>query len=153
MKKLFTLTMIFGGLLALTNYDALAQHEHGVPAVDHSSTSGTKGSHKAFKNHELHRIFGLSNGTTCNTLFHLHEAQLIKFTLPDLTKVKTIDLPEGAQAQSLRVAGECSDPSRTVLVAVTRKNDNDKYENALLSYSEDLEFISEIVLTHEPVKD
>ena len=83
----------------------------------------------------------------CEFLYLLMENEIQKFTLPNFTLTKSVDIPSGNKGRDITIAGGCSDPNETILVFAKRKGSSS--DRVLLSYNEDLELISQLALDNE----
>lgn len=140
MRKLVYLFIIVS-ITSFVQYQALAQHQgHGT------TTSGSKS-----KAHPVQYQVDVFNAYDCKAVYHLHENEIKKFSLPTLAMVTAITLPEGTKGEVIKLAGTCGDPTQTVLVGVKRKDaSTGKTVDVLQFYDENLQFVGEIVLTHAP---
>ena len=52
----------------------------------------------------------------CNFMYLLTKDKIIKFSLPELTRLSSVDLPLNTEGLEISLAGQCSDPKQTLLV-------------------------------------
>ena len=104
---------------------------------------------------ELESFGNIKTAFDCNFMYLLTKDEIIKFSLPDLTRISSVSLPLKTQGIEIKIAGQCSDPKRTLLVLGNRRLiDRPKRGQGLilLSYSEDLNLITSKDLKDELTK-
>ena len=52
----------------------------------------------------------------CNFMYLLTKDKIIKFNLPELTRLSSVDLPLNTEGLEIKLVGQCFDPKRTLLV-------------------------------------
>ena len=81
----------------------------------------------------------------CNFMYLLTKDKIIKFSLPELTRISSVDLPLNTEGLEVKLVGQCSDPKQTLLV-LGHKALIDRPQRGqgliLFSYSEDLTLTS-----------
>ena len=94
---------------------------------------------------ELKSLEDKKTAFDCNFMYLLTKDKIVKFSLPELTRISTVDLPLKTEGLEIKLAGQCSDPKRTLLV-LGHKALIDRPQRGqgllLLSYSEDLTLTS-----------
>ena len=78
-------------------------------------------------------------------MYLLTKDQIIKFSLPELTRLSFVDLPLNTKGLEIKLAGQCSDPKQTLLVLGHKALINRLQRGQgliLYSYSEDLTLTS-----------
>ena len=81
----------------------------------------------------------------CDFMYLLTKNKIIKFSLPELTRLSSVDLPLNTEGLEVRLAGQCSDPKQNLLVLGHKTLINRPQRGQgliLLSYSEDLTLTS-----------
>ena len=81
----------------------------------------------------------------CNFMYLLTKDKIIKFSLPELTRISSVDLPLNTAGLEIKLAGQCSDPKQTLLVLGHKALINRPQRGQgliLFSYSEDLTLTS-----------
>ena len=94
---------------------------------------------------ELKSLGDKKTAFDCNFMYLLTKDKIIKFSLPELTRLSSVDLPLNTEGLEVKLAGQCSDPKRTLLV-LGHKALIDRPQRGqgliLFSYSEDLTLTS-----------
>ena len=94
---------------------------------------------------ELKSLGNIKTAFSCDFMYLLTKSKLIKLSLPELTRISSVDLPLRTQGLEIKIAGQCSDPKRTLLV-LGHKALIDRPQRGqgliLFSYSEDLTLTS-----------
>ena len=94
---------------------------------------------------ELKSLGDRKTAFDCNFMYLLTKDKIIKFSLPELTRISSEDLPLNTEGLEIRLAGQCSDPKRTLLVLGNKKLIERLQRGQgliLFSYSEDLTLTS-----------
>ena len=65
---------------------------------------------------ELKSLGDKKTAFDCNFMYLLTKDKIIKFSLPELTRISSVDLPLKTEGFEIRLAGQCSDPKQTLLV-------------------------------------
>ena len=90
---------------------------------------------------ELKSLGDKKTAFDCDFMYLLTKDKIIKFSLPELTRISAVDLPLKTEGLEIKLAGQCSDPKRTLLV-LGHKALIDRPQRGqgliLLSYNEDL---------------
>ena len=90
---------------------------------------------------ELKSLGDRKTAFDCNFMYLLTKDKIIKFSLPELIRLSSMDLPLNTKGLEIRLAGQCSDPKRTLLVLGNKKLIERPQRGQgliLYSYSEDL---------------
>ena len=94
---------------------------------------------------ELKSLGDRKTAFDCNFMYLLTKNKIIKFSLPELTRLTDVDLPLNTEGLEIKLVGQCSDPKRTLLV-LGHKALIDRPQRGqgliLFSYSEDLTLTS-----------
>lgn len=88
------------------------------------------------------------SASDCKALYILTGSSIEKHSLPNLQLLLTADLPRDIRGESIEIAGKCGDPTETVLVTGKGKSKRGGDE-FILSYSEDLQLISQLTFTDD----
>ena len=94
---------------------------------------------------ELKSLGDKKTAFDCNFMYLLTKDKIIKFSLPELTRLSSVDLPLNTEGLEVKLAGQCSDPKRTLLVLGHKALINRPQRGQgliLFSYSEDLTLTS-----------
>ena len=81
----------------------------------------------------------------CEFMYLLTENQIIKFSLPELTRIASVNLPLQTTGVEIKLIGQCSDAKQTLLVLGNKKLIERPQRGQgliLLSYNEDLVLVS-----------
>ena len=94
---------------------------------------------------ELKSLGDKKTAFDCNFMYLLTKDKIIKFSLPELTRISSVDLPLNTEGLEIKLVGQCSEPKRTLLV-LGHKALIDRPQRGqgliLFSYSEDLTLTS-----------
>ena len=127
-KRFLELSMIIVAFLSLAfPASSEASRTQGKFGLDFKSLSGKK---TAFD---------------CESMYLLTEDQIIKFSLPELTRTGSVDLPLKTKGVEIKLIGQCSDAKQTLLVLGNKKLIERPQRGQgliLLSYNEDLVLVS-----------
>ncbi|GEM_PF-3094477 len=94
---------------------------------------------------DLKSLGGKQTAFDCEFMYLLTENQIIKFNLPELTRIGSVDLPLKTTGVEIKLIGQCSDAKQTLLVLGNKKLVERPQRGQgliLLSYSEDLVLVS-----------
>ncbi len=86
----------------------------------------------------------------CKAIYILKDKEtgIDKYSLPDLKLVTSVDFPAGTTATDIGIAGECGDPTETILVHVIKNQ-----AVVLQSFDQNLQSTGELTLEQLPQKD
>ena len=115
MKKIFNLILV--GVILFSGFQLCAN-------AHHEDNSGIRDVQDLTKD--------------CKALYVLTKDTVQKFSVPNLTLVKSVNLPSHTRGKKITLAGACGDPTETVLVSANGKG------SVLLSYNEDLQLIAQL---------
>ena len=104
----------------------------------------------------LTSLAGTKTAFDCEFMYLLTENQIIKFSLPELTRTASVDLPLQTTGVEIKLIGQCSDPKQTLLVLGNKKLIDRPQRGQgliLLSYNEDLALVSSKYVKDEFVID
>ena len=90
---------------------------------------------------ELKSLGDRKTAFDCNFMYLLTKDKIIKFSLPELIRISDVRLPLNTKGLEIKLAGQCSDPKRTLLVLGNKKLIERPQRGQgliLYSYSEDL---------------
>ena len=65
---------------------------------------------------ELKSLGDKKTAFDCDFMYLLTKDKIIKFSLPELTRISSVDLPLKTDGLEVKLVGQCSDPKRTLLV-------------------------------------
>ena len=70
---------------------------------------------------ELKSLGDKKTAFDCDFMYLLTKDKIIKFSLPELTRLSSVNLPLNTEGLEIKLVGQCSDPKRTLLVLGNKK--------------------------------
>ena len=87
----------------------------------------------------------------CQSLYVLRTTRIDKLSLPSFTVLTSVNLPPRTKGMDISLAGECNDPSQTILVTAKQKAENT--DKVLISYDGNLQFVAQLTLDKDDEDD